>query len=108
MGWNVKKRTKVIEQNTTITDTDFGGWMAVNIGTEDVEIDKVVLQPREGVSFLDIPADAHWGTPIQINVPAPGAPVGGKVILSQLIYKEDEDRSIPTLLRDILKRVKGE
>ena len=102
MGLQARKRVKVITSNTTITDRDFCDWSAVNIGTAPVEVDKVELQPREGLPFMSISPEARWESPISINFPTPG----GKVVLMQLIYKDDADKSTPSILRDIWGRIK--
>lgn len=99
MGYKVKTRVRTITQNTTITETDFGGWMCVNTGTAAVEVNKVPLQPSEGLDFTAcVPPDTHWDSPIQIVIPTPG----GQVTITQLIYKDDKkDSPILQLLKQI-------
>ena len=100
MGYDIRKRVKVITENTTITDTDFGGWMCVNTGTGVVEVDKVPLQPTQGLDFTaSVRPEDHWKSPIQIVVNP-----GGQLILSQLICKDDKKESCLSLLKELLKR----
>lgn len=90
MGYDIRKRVKVITESTTITDNDFGGWMVVNTGTADIEVDKVTLQPSQGLDFTaSVPPSAHWRTPIQIVITNPG----GQAVLSQMICKEEKNES---------------
>ena len=102
MGYKVKTRVKVITTNTTINDTDFGGWMCVNTGTAAAEVNKVLLQPGEGLDFTAcVPPDTHWDSPIQIAITNPG----GQITLTQLIYKDDKkDSPILQLLKQIAGR----
>lgn len=106
MAYEIRKRVKVITENTTITDTDFGGWMCVNVGTGTVEVDKVPLEQYQGLDFTAAvqPGD-YWKSPIQIIVNT-----NGKLILSQLICKVDklekakEEKSVYSLLKTALKK----
>ena len=84
MGKTVKTRVRVITENTTITDQDFSGWLAINTGSGNVQVNKVVLQPREKLDFLTaIPSDCRWDDEIQIVILAGG----GEVTLTQLLFK---------------------
>lgn len=102
MGYKVKTRVKVITANTTINDTDFGGWMCVNTGTAACEVNKVSLQPGEGLDFTAcVPPDTHWDSPIQVVITA----VGGQITLTQMVYKEEKgEESLMWLLKEWLKR----
>ena len=70
-------------QNTTVTDNDFSGWLAVNTGTGKVEIDKIPLDPQMGLDFTALSPDVIWDSPIQIVI----LEEGGQVTLTQLMYK---------------------
>lgn len=83
--YKLKKRIRVITTNTTITDTDFSDWMAVNTGTQPVVVDKIALQPTEGIPFMGLKPYVKYDSPIQVIIPQ----AGGEVTLWQLIYKED-------------------
>lgn len=83
-----KVRVKIISTNTTINDTDFSGWVAINTGTGAVEVNKVTLQPSEGLDFSQLQPNVHWDSPIQIVI----LEDGGQVTLHQLIYKEIKQR----------------
>lgn len=86
MIYNVKTRIQSYKQNTTITTTDFGGWLVVNTGTGAITVNKVKLQPSEGLDFTQLPPNVIWGSPIQIVISEPG----GEATLTQLIYKDDK------------------
>lgn len=81
--YKVKKRIKVITTNTVITDTDFSDWSAINTGTTAVQVDKVTLQPSEGIPYMGLQPNVRYDSPIQIIIPD-----GGEVVLYQLLYKE--------------------
>lgn len=78
-----KRRTKVFTQNASVTDHDFSGWLAVNTGTGKVEVDKITLEPQQGLDFTTLSPDIIWDTPIQIVI----LEDGGQVTLTQLLYK---------------------
>ena len=103
MAYKTKRRIKVFTANTTVNDTDFSGWMAVNTGTTPVEVERIRLQPDMGLNLLQaVPKDSTWDSPIQIVVPE-----GGEVTLYQLIHKEiADDNSLLFLLRKILRKLK--
>lgn len=51
----------------------FGGWMAVNTGTNTASVIGYELQPGEGINMLDsIPVGSVYGSPIKIDVQAGG------------------------------------
>ena len=103
MPYKTKNRIKVFTQNATVNDTDFSGWMAVNTGTADVQVNKITLEPQQGLDFMQaVPADSTWDSPIQIVILA----AGGEVTLTQLIHKEQKDDSVISLLRQILRKIK--
>lgn len=81
--YKAKIRTKVITENTTVYDTDFSGWLAVNTGTVDVYINKILVPSGKGLDFTAVSPDVIWDSPIQFVVPT-----GGEVVLTQMIYKE--------------------
>ena len=84
MSKTVNTRIRVIRENTTITDCDFSGWLAVNTGAVDVRVNKVTLRQYDRLDFLTcIPSDYKWDSSIQIVVP-----VGGEVVLTQLLFEK--------------------
>ena len=84
MSYKVKTIIRQYTVNTTITDLEFGGWMAVNTGTDDVMVNKILLEPGEGLDFTQLPPDVVWDSPIQIVI----VNAGGEVTLTQLQYKK--------------------
>lgn len=85
MRYRVSERTVNITVSTTLVQEDkYGGWMAVNVGTGVANVLGYDLQPGEGLNFFDaVPVGSIWDSPIQIIVP-----VGGKVRITRLQYKE--------------------
>ena len=75
MSYSVKLRSETITNNTKLNDTKYGGWMAVNIGTDPVEVYGVTLNAGEGLSSESIihlaPGDC-WAEPIDIQFVVPG------------------------------------
>ena len=88
MMWKAKTRIKVLTGNTTIYDTDFSGWLAVNNGNTDVTINRVTVPPGKGLDYTNIRPYVLWDSPIQFIIPA-----GGEVVLQQLIYKDVKQKS---------------
>lgn len=79
----VRRRISVITKNTTITDDDFGGWLVVNTGTANIQVDGITLQPGERLNFLDcVPYNFKWRSPIQIVISGSG----GVATLTQLMF----------------------
>lgn len=101
MHYSVKQRIKTITQNTTINDTDFSGWMAVNTGLTPVYVNKIRLQAYDGLDFTNIQPNVKWDSPIQIVIPE----TGGEVTLIQLIYKQTEGDSLTQLVRGIFQKM---
>jgi|GEM_PF-2560943 len=84
MRYSVKNRIKTFRENTTVTDTDFTDWEAVNTGTANVQVNKITLEPGQGLPYKKLQPNVVWESPIQIVILA----AGGEVTLTQLIYKE--------------------
>ena len=82
--YKAKSRIQVFTTNTTVTDTDFADWQAINTGTADVQVNKITLEPGQGLPFMKMQPDVLWDSPIQIVILADG----GEVTLTQIIYKE--------------------
>lgn len=83
MDYRVTNRVKVFKENATINDTDFAGWLCVNTGTGKIQVNKVTLQPTEGLDFTKaVPAGSLWNSPIQITM----LEEGGEAVLIQLLY----------------------
>ena len=76
MLYTTKLRAETITTNTRLNDTKYGGWLAINIGTAEVSVYGVPLQPGEGLSSESIahlnPGDL-WQEPIDITVNTGGA-----------------------------------
>lgn len=70
--YKVTDRILNITQSTTIMpERDFGGWLAVNQGTNTAEVQGFVLQPGEGLPMLDsIPLGSKYDQPINIVINA--------------------------------------
>lgn len=86
MNYSVKTKLQVYRENVTITTNDFGGWLVVNTGTGTIQVNKITLQPSEGLDFTHLHPTVRWSSPIQIVITEPG----GEATLTQLIYKEDK------------------
>ena len=70
--YDVKQRAETIRQNMKLNDTRYGSWKAINIGTADVAVDGVTLQPGEGIEHVLQPSQT-WKEPIDITVQPGGA-----------------------------------
>lgn len=82
--YNIKARVETITQSTRLTDLQFGGWMAVNIGSASASVMGIPLLPTEGLDFTkSVPAGSFWTQPINIEI-TPGAAIR----LVRLIYEE--------------------
>lgn len=62
----VTQRVETIVENTTLNPDGFGGWLAMNIGTGDVEVDGFVLKPNQQLDYSHLLPNIQWGTPIVI------------------------------------------
>ena len=74
--YSIKLRADVIRENTQLTDTTYGAWLAQNIGTATVTVYGIPLMPGEGLPSSAIcklrPGDL-WTEPIVITVETGGA-----------------------------------
>lgn len=70
--YDVKMRAETIVANTRLNDKRYSGWKAINIGTADVTVDGVTLQPGEGIDHQLQPFET-WTEPIDITVQTGGA-----------------------------------
>lgn len=73
-------RRDVITTATTLTDTTYGGWMAINSGNTVAYVFGVELQPGERLDYHDIAPDYRFTSPFPID------PNGGQVTLLRMIY----------------------
>lgn len=82
MSYTIKQRAETITTNTRINEDTFGGWKAINIGTGNVAVFGVTLQPGEGLDYMSAmnPGDT-WSEPIDIEI----LQAGGAVRLLRLI-----------------------
>lgn len=85
MGYKVSTNTQNYAENTTIRPDNFGGWLAVNIGSANVSVDGYPLAPGEGLDMTHLAPDVRWDKPIQIVITA----TGGMVRMTRLIYKQE-------------------
>lgn len=82
--YNVQARVETITSNTRLTDKEYGGWMAINIGTADCTVLGVTIAPSEGLDMTQaIPVGSYWTTPIDITVQP-----GGAIRLIRLLYQK--------------------
>lgn len=81
--YKVKSIIKSYTANTTITDLNFGGWQVVNTGTDDILVNKILLEPGQGLDYTDLDPDVMWDSPIQIVILNPG----GEATITMLQYK---------------------
>lgn len=81
--YNVKTRIEVVRQDTTFNDKIYGGWLAVNTGTQNATVLQLPLAPGEKLDFTRLHPDVTWEQPIQI---LPGS--GGEVTLIRLLYNQ--------------------
>ena len=76
MNYKITATVETITNSTTLTqDKKYGGWMAVNQGTNTATVMGYELQPGEGISMIEaVPPGSIWDIPIRI-VCQPGAAV---------------------------------
>lgn len=79
----VTNRTQTIRENTTLTPEGYGGWMAMNIGTGNVEVDGFVIKPGEKLDFSHLDPCVVWNSAIPIVCSA-----GGVLRITRLIYNK--------------------
>ena len=70
--YDVKQRAETIVADTRLNDTRYSSWKAINIGTGNVMVDGVTLQPGEGIEHVLQPCET-WKEPIVITIEAGGA-----------------------------------
>ena len=87
--YTVSAQTKDISASTTIMpEKKYGAWFCVNQGTAAAKVMGYVLQPTEGLNFLDsVPAGSSWDTPIQIEITT-----GAVVRITRLQFKAVDDK----------------
>lgn len=76
MRYSVNLRAVTILENTRLTETTYGSWLAINIGTAPVSVYGVELQPGEGLSsesIMHLNLGDTWNEPIDITVQPGGA-----------------------------------
>lgn len=86
-NYTVSAQTKDISASTTIMpEKKYGAWFCVNQGTNTAKVMGYVLQPTEGLNFLDaVPAGSSWDTPIPIEISA-----GAVVRITRLQCREEK------------------
>lgn len=82
MAKSVTNKTQTIRVNTTLMPEGFGGYLAQNIGSGDVEVDGFILEPGMQLDLTKIPADITWDTPITIICGE-----GGILRIMRLLYR---------------------
>lgn len=59
-------KTQTLRENTTLMPDGFGGWIAQNIGTANVEVNGFVLESGEKLDLSNVASNVIWSTPIVI------------------------------------------
>lgn len=77
----VNSRSETFSANVTLMPERYGGWLAMNIGTANVEVDGFVLQPGQILDFSHLGSSVIWNSPITIV-----CQTGGSVRITRLIY----------------------
>ena len=93
MRYSVKQRTETITEDTRLNDTQYGSWLAVNIGTADAMIYGIPLHPGEGLSSKDIcmlKTGDLWTEPIDIKCTYPAAIRLLRTISTPIKAKEED------------------
>ena len=72
--FEVKQRAETITQSIRLTETQYGSWKAINIGTADVTVNGVTLAPKEGLEERLRPEE-RWTEPIDISNVQPGGAI---------------------------------
>ena len=76
VAYSIKQRSETITANTRLNETQYYSWLAVNVGTANVTVYGIELQPGEGLSSQSIaqtsPGDL-WQEPIDITIQTGGA-----------------------------------
>lgn len=85
--YTVKTRTDVVTENKTLTSNQYGGWLAVNSGSNVVTVNGIELLPGEGLDFTKLHPDVIWDEPIRIVT---GNVDGNKVTVIRMVYKENK------------------
>ena len=72
MSYDITERTVNITTSTTLLkEKGYGGWFAVNQGTNTAKVMGYELQPGEGLDMRDcIPVGCTYGSPIPIEINA--------------------------------------
>lgn len=84
---SVTNRSQTIRENTTLMPEGFGGWIALNIGTGNVEVDGFVLRPNMAVDLSHLPYYVTWNSPIPIVCQE-----GGILRITRLKYTVEKDK----------------
>lgn len=80
----VSNQSQTIRENTTLMPGGFGGWIALNIGTGNVEVDGFLLRPNMAVDLSHLPWYVTWNSPIPIVVQP-----GGQLRITRLKYTQE-------------------
>lgn len=80
----VTNQSQTIRENTTLQPEGFGGWIALNIGTGNVEVDGFLLRPNMAVDLSHLPWYVTWNSPIPIVVQP-----GGLLRITRLKYTQE-------------------
>ena len=81
--YKVKAVIRTYTENASVTDTNFSGWQVVNTGTDDIMVNKITLEPGQGLDYTHLHPDVIWDMPIQIVI----LNAGGEATLTMLQYK---------------------
>lgn len=67
MKRTVTARTETVFSNTTLPVAGYGGWMCMNIGNADVDVDGYRLEPGEKLdAFATLSPDVVWNSNIVV------------------------------------------
>lgn len=78
---HVNSRSETFSANVTLMPEGYGGWLAMNIGTGNVEVDGFVLEPGQMLDFSHLGSGVVWNSPIPVV-----CQTGGVVRITRLIY----------------------
>lgn len=72
--YDVKQRSETITENKRLNDDKYSSWKAINVGTGNVSVDGVKLEPGEGIAH-DLQPCETWKEPIDIKILTAGGAV---------------------------------
>lgn len=90
--YKVRTSSRDISENTTISPSNFGGWLIVNNGTTgNVYVDGYKLEPGDGLNMTDLHPDVIWDQPIRVIIDS-GAIARFTSLRYTEVKKEDKER----------------